>query len=445
MTATGSTDGERARWLSTAPDVTGGLDGAADALGAHLTRGEELLSALPPPAERSAEQRAAAEEVHRAGRFARQRFMRSHAARVYDRLTEDRTRRPRLAELAQAAAEHFPGLVPDKERLAREQELAQADKEGREIDQAVFFSELLRVPDAGEHMIASMLRPTPRAEALLGEFRRTGELDLGAVRLVRRDGVAQLTIHNEHCLNAEDNALTEAMETAVDLALLDDGVHAGTLRGSEMTHPRYRGRRVFCAGINLKHLHQGRISYVDFLLGREMGYISKIARGITVEDGPATWPRDRVEKPWAAGVDTFAIGGGMQLLLVMDHVVADSGAYFSLPAAQEGIVPGLGNLRLARLAGGRIARQVILSGRRLWASEPDAALVCDEVVEPGEVGEALAGAARRLGGEAVAANRRMLAVAEEPVDAFRAYLAEFALVQGLRLYGADVLEKVARW
>ena len=52
-------------------------------------------------------------------------------------------------------------------------------------------------------------------------------------------------------------------------ALLDPAVRVGVLRGGEMSHPRYRGKRVFSAGINLKSLHAGEISLVDFLLRRD--------------------------------------------------------------------------------------------------------------------------------------------------------------------------------
>jgi (3,5-dihydroxyphenyl)acetyl-CoA 1,2-dioxygenase len=219
---------------------------------------------------------------------------------------------------------------------------------------------------AGPHLLAAMLRPTPRALRLLPEFSRTGAADLGSVRLERRDGAARLTMCRGDCLNAEDNQQVDDMETAVDLALLDPDVRVGLLRGGEMSHPRYRGRRVFCAGIYLKALNAGDIALVDFLLRRELGYISKLMRGVFVEDG-VSWHSPTVQKPWVAAVDGFAIGGGMQLLLVFDHVIAAADAYFSLPAAQEGIVPGAANFRLSRSAGSRLSRQIILEGRRIWA------------------------------------------------------------------------------
>jgi (3,5-dihydroxyphenyl)acetyl-CoA 1,2-dioxygenase len=248
----------------------------------------------------------------------------------------------------------------------------------------------------------------------------------------------------DDCLNAEDNQQVDDMETAVDLALLDPDVRVGLLRGGEMSHPRYRGRRVFSAGINLKALHAGRISLVDFLLGRELGYLRKLMLGVLVEDG-VSWHSPTVQKPWVAAVDGFAIGGGMQLLLVFDHVIAASDSYFSLPAAQEGIVPGAAGFRLSRVVGPRLSRQIILEGRRIWASEPDARLIADEVVESADMEEAIEGSLDRLQRPAVAANRRLLSLAEEPPDEFRRYMAEFAVSQALRLYSDDVIGKISRF
>ncbi|MCP9955361.1 enoyl-CoA hydratase/isomerase family protein [Actinomadura madurae] len=353
-------------------------------------------------------------------------------------------RRLRVAELAEAAAPAFPGLVPGAERLAAERARPQTAKEGHEIDQGIFFRGVLRSRSAGAHLVDAMLRPTPRALALLPEFTATGTADLGSVTLERADGVARLTMCRDDCLNAEDERQVEDMETAVDLAQLDPAVEVCLLRGGTMTHPRYRGRRVFSAGINLKALHAGGISLAGFLLGRELGYIHKIVRGVRT-DGPAAWRSPAAGKPWVAAVDTFAIGGGAQLLLVFDHVLAAADAYISLPAAQEGIIPGAANLRLPRAAGHRLARQVILGGRRIRATEPDARPLVDEVHESDELDEAVERVLARLRGPAVAANRHMLNFAAEPEDEFRLYMAEFALQQALRLYSEDVLEKAGRF
>ncbi|MEU1338857.1 (3,5-dihydroxyphenyl)acetyl-CoA 1,2-dioxygenase DpgC [Streptomyces sp. NPDC005827] len=405
---------------------------------------DRVLAGLGRPADRGVAAREAAEAVKEAARAARSRFLDGHADAVYDRLTDGRTRWLRLDELVEAAAVAFPGLVPGAERIAEERARPQADKEGHEIDQGILLRAVLRSPVAGPHLLDAMLRPTARAIALLPEFRRTGVLETESVRLERRDGVARLTLCRGDRLNAEDEQQVDDMETAVDLALLDPGVRVGLVRGGEMTHPRYRGRRIFSAGINLKSLSSGGIPLVGFLLRRELGYLRKLARGLSLGDA-ATWHTRYADKPWLAAVDGFAIGGGMQMLFVFDHVVAASDAYLSLPAAKEGIVPGAGNFRLGRFTGPRLARQVILGGRRIRAAEPAARLLVDEVAEPEEMDAAVERGLDRLDGEAVLANRRMLNLADEPEDAFRAYMAEFALQQALRIYGEDVIGKVGRF
>jgi (3,5-dihydroxyphenyl)acetyl-CoA 1,2-dioxygenase len=420
------------------------LSEAREAIAQTAARTETRLADLPGPEDRSPEQRAVAESAGDAMRALRAAFMDRHGDAVYDELTDGRTRHLRVGELADAAAAAFPGLVPTTEQLAVELSRPQAHKEGHEIDQGIFFSRVLRSPQAGPHLLDAMLLPTSRALTLLPQFVETGSVDLGSVRLERTGAVARLTMCRDDALNAEDNAQVDDMETAVDLALLDPSVEVGLLRGGEMTHPRYRGRRVFSAGINLKSLHSGDISLVDFLLRRELGYIHKLVRGI-LSDEETNWRARTVEKPWVAVVDSFAIGGGAQLLLAFDHVIAASDAYISLPAAQEGIIPGAANYRLTRSAGPRLSRQVILEGRRIWASEPAARLVVDEVHDHAELDLAVERSVERLRGSAVLANRRMLNLAEEPPDEFRRYMAEFALQQALRLYSSDVIDKVGRF
>ncbi|HEV2344053.1 MAG TPA: (3,5-dihydroxyphenyl)acetyl-CoA 1,2-dioxygenase DpgC [Actinocrinis sp.] len=427
-------------WTRRLPSLSGRFETDAAAATAFLGAGQDLLAALGPKPKRDERAQTVAERVIGLSRGLREDFMNRHAEPVYDELTQGRRRHLLLTDLVYTAAQRFPGLVPSRALMEAESGLAQQDKDGLEIDQGVFVRAVLRSPAAGGHLLATMRLPSPAALELLGRFRETGSVALETLSLERRRTAAHLTFENQRCLNAEDNKLIRDMETAVDLALLDEQVQVGVLRGAVMTHPRYRGRRVFSAGINLKDLHEGRISYLDFLLRRELGYISKLIRGVLPEPG-----REAVQKPWVAAVDSFAIGGGMQLLLAADWVIAADDAFFSLPAAQEGIVPGAANLRLGRHAGARLARRVILGGQRIHASSAEAGAFCDEVVPPAAMDAAIEAAALAMSGPAVVANRMMLNLAEEPEDGFRAYMAEFALVQARRMYSEDVIGKVGRF
>jgi (3,5-dihydroxyphenyl)acetyl-CoA 1,2-dioxygenase len=424
--------------------VRGELRRARLALARAAERTEALLSSLPEAGRRSAEQRAAAAAAKDAARALRSQFLDAHVDAVYNRLTGGRADQLRLAGLAGMAAAIFPGLVPTDDQLAADRSRPQASKEGHEIDQGIFFRAVLGSPLAGPHLLDAMRRPTSRALLLLPEFCRTGVAELGSVRVERRGSAAHVLMCRDDCLNAEDSRQVDDMETAVDLVLLDPAIRVGLLRGGEMSHPRYLGKRVFSAGINLKALHAGGIPLVDFLLRRELGYIHKLIRGVLVEDR-ARWHCPAIEKPWVGVVDSFAIGGGAQLLLVLDHVIAASDAFISLPAAHEGIVPGAANFRLTRCAGTRLSHQMILRGRRIWASEPAARLLVDEVAEPADLETAIDRSLDDLAGPAVIPNRRMLRLAEEPAEDFRMYMAEFALQQALRLYSEDVIGKAGRF
>lgn len=390
-----------------------------------LDRAARALAPYPVPGSQDSE------SLDRA-RAQRTAFMDEYAAELYDRLTADRTRYLRLDELIETARAAIPGLLPDPEHVGR-----------HDIDHGVFLRGVLRSPAAGGHLLDAMLRPTASALSLLGKFRAVGEIRLATTHLERRDGVARITLCGEENLNAEDEQQVEDMETAVDLALLDQDCEIGLIRGGEMTHPRYAGRRVFSAGINLKRLHAGEITLVGFLLRRELGYLRKLLLGLRT-DG-ADWRYPLTDMPWVAAVDAFAIGGGMQLLLAVDHVIAGADAYLSLPAAQEGIVPGAADLRLGLFTGPRLARQVILGGRRIRATDPEAHTLIDEVVDPTALDEAVESALSRLRNPAVTANRRMVNLAAEPAEAFRAYMAEFAVQQALRVHASDVLDKTGRF
>jgi (3,5-dihydroxyphenyl)acetyl-CoA 1,2-dioxygenase len=203
----------------------------------------------------------------------------------------------------------------------------------------------------------------------------------------------------------------------------------GVFRGGVVDHPRYAGQRPFGAGINLTHLYHGRIDFLFYLI-RDLGYVNKIYRGLTAEPGAEGSPA--TEKLWIAGVEQFAIGGACQLLHVMDHVIAVKGVRLYLPARKEGIIPGASNLRLPRFVGDRAARQAILSGREWTAGDPDADLICDEIVEPNEIDAAIEARIRALTSSGLinaAANRAAIRVGQEPLDLFREYMATYSREQ----------------
>ena len=224
---------------------------------------------------------------------------------------------------------------------------------------------------------------------MVAEFAQRGSLDLGAARLVRRGKAIHLETINPRFLNAEDDTTLSHTEAAVDVATLDRTTDIAVMRGVAVEHKKYRGKRIYGAGINLTHLYLGKIPYLWFLI-RDLGYVHKLMRGVARPDSVPDDVNGRgVEKLWIAAVDTFAIGGHCQALLCMDYVLAASDAFMTLPARKEGIIPGFSNLRLPRFTGDRIARQAILYERRLACDSAEGRLICDEIAPAAEMDAAV--------------------------------------------------------
>ncbi len=434
-------------WLAGDPSLGGDFAADAAEFSQFWQRGAALLAKLPKTPGRNADQRAAGALIRRVDRDARERFLDRHAETLYRRLTDDLRRFVRIEDLVYDAASHLPGIAPTREAVAQESALPLSEKEGVEIDQGIFLSRVLAQPAAGQHLCHAMLLPRRETAERLPEFIARGAIDLGAASVQRIGKACLVQMRHPRFLNAEDDTTIDAIETAVDLAILDPGTEVAVLRGDTVEHAKYRGGRVFSAGINLTHLYLGKIPYVWYLK-RDMGVVNKIFRGLARQDAsPEETVGQTVEKPWIAAVDAFAIGGGCQYLLVMDYVVAARDAYLTLPARKEGIIPGAANLRLWRFTGDRIARQAIMYGRRLDCDSPEGRLICDEVVEPDAMDAAIAGVVdgfTNSGMVSAASNRRAFRVAQEPLDAFRSYMAVYAREQAYCHFSPALIANLER-
>jgi (3,5-dihydroxyphenyl)acetyl-CoA 1,2-dioxygenase len=346
---------------------------------------------------------------------------------VYDQLTERRTRFLRVDELCRRAAQAFPAMLPGEAALAEEAQRGLRDKKRLEMAQGEFLAGLLNDPAAGMHLCHAMLLPLPAARERTSEFERKGSIDLGGASVHREGKAAVVTMRNPRFLNAEDESTLGPLELAIDVALLDAKSEVCVLRGGEVSHPRYAGQRLFGAGINLTHLYQGKIRYLWYLL-RDLGLVNKLYRGLAK---PEVSPEiDCIEKLWIGAIEGFAIGGHCQVVLALDYVLAARGAYLTLPARKEGIIPGAANLRLARFVGARIARQAVLAERRIACDSSEGRLICDEIVTDMEA--AISQTVERLSGSGVvsaAGNRRAFRISEEPLDSFRRYMSVYAREQ----------------
>ena len=159
------------------------------------------------------------------------------------------------------------------------------------------------------------------------------------------------------------------------------------MRGAPATHPKYEGRRIFGVGHQpdapvLREDLAGRVHDRARARRRQQD----VPRSQHRATSTATDLEERREKPWIAAVDSFAIGGACQWLLVMDRVIAETGSYFNLPARKEGIIPGSANLRLPRFVGERPdAAGDLLRTTCSTADTPEGRMLAAEVVPSAEM------------------------------------------------------------
>ncbi len=422
---------------------------SADSLEAQQVyrAGSALLATWPAKPKRDAAQARGADLVKGTLRQVRNAFAGKYAELIYQQVTRGYERPVRAEELVFEVAELCPGLCPTRKEVAVELQVPLAEKEGAEVAQGDFVSHVLGHPRAGAHLVHAMLRPLPQSQRLLERFRRDGRLDLGTIQAERRGSLGCVYFNNLPYLNAEDDATLLPFETAVDLVLLDPGIEAGLLRGNAVEHARYQGQRIFSAGLNLTHLHQGKLSLM-FYVTRDLGVVNKLYRGLALAPHEPGRPESTLEKTWIGALEGFAIGGGCQLLLVLDYVIAERKSYFNLPARKEGIIPGAAPLRFSRFVGQRAAQQGILFDKTFAVDTPEARSLVNEVVDPADMEAAIErAAADATGGGVVSAgaNRKALRLAQETPELFRQYMALYCREQGDCHFSPTLVRNLERY
>ena len=345
-----------------------------------------------------------------------------------------------MEELLERAAAAQPGLVPGPDEIAAEHRRELREQEGIELAQGRLLAAWLGDPGIGAHLIQSMLRPRPESEELLPAYAGKGHLDLGAATVERQGNLGVVTLTRPERLNAENDETTVALETAIDLVLLDPASEVGVLRGGRVEHPRYRGRRVFSSGLDLSELYAGGLSYLFFIV-RELGFVAKssAARRPPARAARRAGSRRPGSRAWRPSRSAAArnscwswIGWWREL-----------DAQLSLPASREGIIPGAAALRLPRFTGLSAARRSIMFDEQWAADSPEGRLLVHELADADAIGDVLAAAAERLlamGSVSVLANRQALRAAHEPLEAFRAFMSTYAIEQA-RCLTSDALVK----
>ncbi|WP_160313689.1 enoyl-CoA hydratase/isomerase family protein [Stenotrophomonas maltophilia] len=382
---------------------------------------------------------------------ARASFVNAYRRVLFDEITAAGMNALRIEDLVSSIASAYPSLLPSADELALDACLPLPQKVGHELSVGLVVSALLADPHIGSALERWMRLPHPESQQRLAEYACAGILDMSLVHMRREAGVTYIEMRTGQALNAEDNELNTTLEIAADIALLDPQTRVIVLRGGSVQNARYKGRRVFCSGVNLTKLYNGQIPLLFYIV-REMGFVAKILRGLhsgreaagasACASTEACW-----EKPWIAAVDTHAIGGGLQLLLVCDHVIADNGAFLSVPARAEGFIPGLANLRLPHYVGRRLANRLVYLNERIPVISDSGALLVDSIVTPDAMDAAISdavGEMMQLGTQGLVCNRRAFRQAMETPAQFVDYMAFLAREQALCMYGVEVGNNLLR-
>jgi enoyl-CoA hydratase/carnithine racemase len=202
--------------------------------------------------------------------------------------------------------------------------------------------------------------------------------------LVRREaGVAEIALARPGAMNALSTALAAELTAACTGVCADDGIGAVVLAAE--------GERAFCVGADLRE----RAAFGPEQFAAQRRVFRDCFAAVA-----------GLPQPAVAAVFGFALGGGCELALACDLIVADETATFALPEVSLGLVPGGGGTQrtVRRLGAGRAA-DLVLTGRRVGAVEAERIGLADRLVGAGEARAAAWQLARTIAGHSPVAVR----------------------------------------
>jgi len=213
-------------------------------------------------------------------------------------------------------------------------------------------------------------------------------------------GVTLIRLNRPEALNALNSQLLGELAAALDAAEADEAVHCLVLTGSD---------RAFAAGADIKEMSDK--SYAQMFAQNFFG-----AAGQRVE---------RFRKPIIAAVAGYALGGGCELAMLCDFIIAAETAKFGQPEINLGVMPGIGGTqRLTRFVGKSKAMDMILTGRMMDAAEAERCGLVSRVVPLAQLMDDAIATAEKIAGMSLPATM----VAKEAVN--RAF--ETTLADGVR-------------
>jgi enoyl-CoA hydratase len=214
------------------------------------------------------------------------------------------------------------------------------------------------------------------------------------VAYTERDRVAWITLDRPDKLNALNRRVFEELGAALDRLEASGDALVGVLHGAG---------RAFAAGADIQ-------DYVDISVHDYRAFMDV---GRAVSDRLAS-----LRKPMIAAVQGFALGGGFELVLACDLVVAADNARFGLPETKLGLVPGGGGTqRLPRLVGRMRAMELLISGRFLTADEAHSWGIVNHVVPKEELLTRAAELAASVAAQAPEAVSTIKRIVREGADA----------------------------
>jgi len=174
----------------------------------------------------------------------------------------------------------------------------------------------------------------------------------------QRGGVTLITLNRPQALNALNSQVLEDLIQAFAAFEADKSQGCAVLTGS--------GEKAFAAGADIKEMADKPASefYAEDFFG---GWTSRLVKA--------------TRKPWIAAVNGFALGGGCELAMMSDFIIAADSAKFGQPEIKLGVAPGMGgSQRLTRAVGKAKAMDMCLTGRMMDAAEAERSGLVTRVV-----------------------------------------------------------------
>ncbi len=209
------------------------------------------------------------------------------------------------------------------------------------------------------------------------------------------NGILLIRLNRPEARNALNTAVRQALATAFEEAAADDGIRCVVLAGSD---------DVFAAGADIREMADA--GAVDIMLRQTHLLWRAIAQ---------------CPKPVVAGVCGYALGGGCELAMHADIIIAGESAQFGQPEVRVGIMPGAGGTqRLVRAVGKFKAMKMLLTGKPVGARAAEAMGLVSEVVADAEVLPTALALAETIAGQPPLAVRQikevLLAGADAPLE-----------------------------